>query len=44
MHELIGRVHPAVAAAMTHFQPGEEPGLERILAEARRDQLQLGRL
>ena len=35
MHELIGQVHPAVAAAMTHLQQGEQPGLERILAERR---------
>jgi thymidylate synthase ThyX len=40
MHEQIAAVHPAVAAAMTHFDPSEEPRLERLLAET---QLQLRR-
>ena len=39
MHQLIGEVHPAVAAAMSHVQHGAEPRLERILAEARRERL-----
>ena len=42
MHELIGEVHPAVAAAMSHVQEGSEPRLERILAEARIEQLRSG--
>ena len=42
MHELIGEVHPAVAAAMSHVQDGSEPGLERILAEARLERLRSG--
>ena len=37
MHELIAQVHPGVAAAMTHVQLGEEPRLERVLAERRRE-------
>jgi thymidylate synthase ThyX len=40
MHEQIAAVHPGVAAAMTHFDPSEEPRLERLLAETR---LELGR-
>jgi thymidylate synthase ThyX len=40
MHEQIAAVHPAVAAAMTHFDPSEEPRLERLLAET---QLELRR-
>jgi thymidylate synthase ThyX len=39
MHELIGAVHPAVAAAMSHVESGDEPRLERILAETRRERL-----
>ena len=39
MHELIGEIHPAVAAAMSHMGEGEEPRLERILAERRRERL-----
>jgi hypothetical protein len=35
MHRLIGEVHPAVAAAMTHVDTGTEPRLERILSEMR---------
>jgi thymidylate synthase ThyX len=40
MHEQIAAVHPGVAAAMTHFDPSEEPRLERLLAET---QLELRR-
>jgi thymidylate synthase ThyX len=35
MHRLIGEVHPAVAAAMTHVDRSAEPRLERILSEMR---------
>ena len=42
MHELIGEVHPAVAAAMSHVDHSGQPGLERILAESRREQLRGG--
>ena len=35
MHRLIGQVHPAVAAAMTHVDTTAEPRLERILSEMR---------
>jgi len=35
MHRLIGTVHPAVAAAMTHVDTTAEPRLERILSEMR---------
>src|SRR5262249_30956591 len=35
MHRLIGQVHPAVAAAMTHVDAEAEPRLERILSEMR---------
>jgi thymidylate synthase ThyX len=35
MHAQIAAVHPGVAAAMTHFDPSEEPRLERLLAETR---------
>jgi thymidylate synthase ThyX len=35
MHRLIGEVHPAVAAAMTHVDASAEPRLERILSEMR---------
>ncbi len=35
MHAQIARVHPAVAAAMTHIDTETEPRLERILAELR---------
>jgi thymidylate synthase ThyX len=35
MHRLIGLVHPAVAAAMTHVDTEAEPRLERILSEMR---------
>ncbi len=42
MHELIGEVHPAVAAAMSHLDGSHAPQLERILAETRREQLRGG--
>jgi thymidylate synthase ThyX len=35
MHAEIARVHPSVAAAMTHLDADTEPRLERILAEIR---------
>ncbi len=35
MHAQIARVHPAVAAAMTHVDRDTEPRLERILSEIR---------
>jgi thymidylate synthase ThyX len=35
MHRLIGEVHPAVAAAMTHVDAEAEPRLERMLSEMR---------
>jgi thymidylate synthase ThyX len=35
LHTEIGRVHPAVAAAMTHVDADTEPRLERILSEIR---------
>src|SRR5690349_9149068 len=35
MHRLIGEVHPAVAATMTHVDHETEPRLERILSEMR---------
>jgi len=35
MHRLIGGVHPAVAAAMTHVDTDAEPRLERMLSEMR---------
>jgi hypothetical protein len=35
MHRLIGDVHPAVAAAMTHVDRETEPRLERIVSELR---------
>jgi thymidylate synthase ThyX len=35
MHRLIGAVHPAVAATMTHVDTSAEPRLERILSEMR---------
>jgi thymidylate synthase ThyX len=35
LHRLIGEVHPAVAAAMSHVEASEEPRLERLLAELR---------
>jgi thymidylate synthase ThyX len=35
MHRLIGQVHPAVAATMTHVDTETEPRLERILGEMR---------
>jgi thymidylate synthase ThyX len=35
MHRLIGEIHPAVAAAMTHVDTSAEPRLERILSEMR---------
>jgi thymidylate synthase ThyX len=35
LHAEIGRVHPAVAAAMTHVDADTEPRLERILSEIR---------
>ncbi len=37
LHRLIGDVHPAVGAAMRFVDHGEEPRLERIDAEQRRD-------
>src|SRR4051812_9817156 len=37
MHRLIGEVHPAVAAAMTHVDLETEPRLERILSEMRNE-------
>jgi thymidylate synthase ThyX len=37
MHRLIGQVHPAVAASMTHVDLTSEPRLERLLAEMRTD-------
>jgi thymidylate synthase ThyX len=42
MHELIAEVHPGVAAAMSHVQAGEEPRLERILAESRLEHRRIG--
>ncbi|MDQ3648191.1 MAG: FAD-dependent thymidylate synthase [Actinomycetota bacterium] len=35
MHSEIARVHPSVAAAMTHVDTDREPRLERILSEIR---------
>ncbi len=35
LHAEIARVHPAVAAAMTHLDDDREPRLERILSEIR---------
>jgi len=35
MHAQIARVHPAIAAAMTHVDHDVEPRLERILSEIR---------
>jgi len=35
MHAQIARVHPAVAATMTHVDRDTEPRLERILSEIR---------
>ena len=35
LHAQIARVHPAVAAAMTHVDRDTEPRLERILSEIR---------
>jgi len=35
MHRLIGEVHPAVGATMTHVDTDTEPRLERILSEMR---------
>ena len=35
LHAEIARVHPAVAAAMTHLDATTEPRLERILSEMR---------
>ncbi|HET8975437.1 MAG TPA: FAD-dependent thymidylate synthase [Solirubrobacterales bacterium] len=35
MHERIGAVHPAIAAAMTHVDASREPRLERIMSEIR---------
>jgi thymidylate synthase ThyX len=37
MHALIAEHHPAVAAAMTHFDESAEPRLERILSEMRQE-------
>ncbi|MGO9489822.1 MAG: FAD-dependent thymidylate synthase [Solirubrobacteraceae bacterium] len=38
MHRLIGTVHPAVAAAMTHLDSSAQPRLERMTAELRSQQ------
>ena len=38
LHAEIARVHPAVAAAMTHVDADTEPRLERILSEIRHTQ------
>jgi len=35
MHRLIGTVHPAVTAAITHVDTTAEPRLELILSEMR---------
>jgi thymidylate synthase ThyX len=35
MHERIGAVHPAIAAAMIHVDASREPRLERIMSEIR---------
>jgi thymidylate synthase ThyX len=35
MHERIGAIHPAVAAAMSHVDTSQEPRLERMLSEIR---------
>jgi hypothetical protein len=35
LHAEIARVHPSVAAAMTHVDADTEPRLERILSEIR---------
>jgi hypothetical protein len=35
MHERIAAIHPAVAAAMSHVDPSQEPRLERIMSEIR---------
>ena len=35
LHAEIARVHPAVAASMTHVDRDTEPRLERILSEIR---------
>ena len=35
MHERIGAVHPAIAAAMRHVDSSSEPRLERIMSEIR---------
>src|ERR671919_1312632 len=47
LHAQIARVHPAVAAAMTHVDAETEPRLERILSEirtqARREAARAGR-
>ena len=37
MHRLIGEIHPAVAASMTHVDTDAEPRLERILSEMRQE-------
>jgi thymidylate synthase ThyX len=37
MHEQIAAVHPGVAAAMTHLDDSDEPRLERLAAETRRE-------
>jgi thymidylate synthase ThyX len=42
MHEQIAAVHPAVAAAMTHLDDSEEPRLERLAAESRRERRAAG--
>ena len=42
MHKQIAAVHPGVAAAMTHFDPTEEPRLERLLAETRLERRRSG--
>jgi thymidylate synthase ThyX len=42
MHRLIGEVHPAVAAAMTHVDGDAEPRLERLLSEMRSERRRAG--
>ena len=42
MHERIGAVHPAVAAAMSHVDLSEEPRLERVLSEIRTHRKRIG--
>jgi thymidylate synthase ThyX len=42
LHAQIARVHPSVAAAMTHVDRDTEPRLERILAEIRTHERNVG--